>query len=465
MKVGRNDPCPCGSGKKYKKCCLAKDEAAARQGYAQRTAVLREAAQVFDAGEPLKSPAPDPLEEARESLWDEFESAKDAQVPALFRRVVAENEALDAELAFEMICAIRDNHDRATFAEALDALSEQRPDLYQHDAEYYLGWRIADALAAGELSRLPELGAAMAEAAGKELDSFYPVIDRLAYHGQLALAARMMALAWPQVKISDKLVSGAATEFARRAIDLTLLAFYERSGELRADDAGLIAALEVFAPVDRERLAAHIALLAGQDQRAWTLEDFTFRPPARRVWDDEGADEEAQSDPAAQNLDDLTQVFLGELYRAHGVSLARGELARMTLAGYILERHAGELEPVDSPFERVRKPKGRKTASVVRQAPANPLCPDRATLDRFLAGMLNLIGPQHHVAAATLELMPAWLRFLESRSLLTAEQRGAALADLHKLVVEAAPIWKRSVSDPSLGANIRLAWERAQAAV
>ncbi len=26
-KVGRNDPCPCGSGKKYKKCCLLKEEA------------------------------------------------------------------------------------------------------------------------------------------------------------------------------------------------------------------------------------------------------------------------------------------------------------------------------------------------------------------------------------------------------------------------------------------------------
>lgn len=23
VKVGRNDPCPCGSGKKYKKCCGA----------------------------------------------------------------------------------------------------------------------------------------------------------------------------------------------------------------------------------------------------------------------------------------------------------------------------------------------------------------------------------------------------------------------------------------------------------
>jgi preprotein translocase subunit SecA len=25
-KVGRNEPCPCGSGKKYKKCCLLKEE-------------------------------------------------------------------------------------------------------------------------------------------------------------------------------------------------------------------------------------------------------------------------------------------------------------------------------------------------------------------------------------------------------------------------------------------------------
>jgi tetratricopeptide (TPR) repeat protein len=29
-KIGRNDLCPCNSGKKYKKCCMAGDEAAAR---------------------------------------------------------------------------------------------------------------------------------------------------------------------------------------------------------------------------------------------------------------------------------------------------------------------------------------------------------------------------------------------------------------------------------------------------
>jgi len=29
-KIGRNDPCPCGSGKKYKRCCLLKEEGKAR---------------------------------------------------------------------------------------------------------------------------------------------------------------------------------------------------------------------------------------------------------------------------------------------------------------------------------------------------------------------------------------------------------------------------------------------------
>lgn len=31
--VGRNDPCPCGSGKKYKKCCLAKETAVDLEAY------------------------------------------------------------------------------------------------------------------------------------------------------------------------------------------------------------------------------------------------------------------------------------------------------------------------------------------------------------------------------------------------------------------------------------------------
>ena len=37
-KPGRNDPCPCGSGNKYKKCCLSKDQAMEREGHAEARA-------------------------------------------------------------------------------------------------------------------------------------------------------------------------------------------------------------------------------------------------------------------------------------------------------------------------------------------------------------------------------------------------------------------------------------------
>lgn len=39
-KTGRNDPCPCGSGKKYKRCCLAKDQAAEHATLAAKRAEL-----------------------------------------------------------------------------------------------------------------------------------------------------------------------------------------------------------------------------------------------------------------------------------------------------------------------------------------------------------------------------------------------------------------------------------------
>ena len=39
-KTGRNDPCPCGSGKKYKRCCLAQDQAAEHATVSAQRAAL-----------------------------------------------------------------------------------------------------------------------------------------------------------------------------------------------------------------------------------------------------------------------------------------------------------------------------------------------------------------------------------------------------------------------------------------
>ncbi len=93
MKTGRNDPCPCGSGKKYKKCCLAKDQAAPPT----RPMAFTPAASVAESPapeslftihrqpdrpsrppQPPKAPKPplppDPITERSDRRWKEFES-------------------------------------------------------------------------------------------------------------------------------------------------------------------------------------------------------------------------------------------------------------------------------------------------------------------------------------------------------------------------------------------------------
>jgi len=54
----RNDPCRCGSGRKYKQCCLDKDEAALRAARAK--AAEGEAAPASDAAAPASDAAPAP---------------------------------------------------------------------------------------------------------------------------------------------------------------------------------------------------------------------------------------------------------------------------------------------------------------------------------------------------------------------------------------------------------------------
>jgi hypothetical protein len=53
--LGRNDPCHCGSGRKYKQCCLDKDEEAARAASATSAAAAADEA-------PASTPEPAPVE-------------------------------------------------------------------------------------------------------------------------------------------------------------------------------------------------------------------------------------------------------------------------------------------------------------------------------------------------------------------------------------------------------------------
>ena len=140
MKAGRNDACPCGSGKKYKKCCRAKEDvAAAAQPIA--SSVLRSAtgprrgnsvpatssqsgrstspAQATKA--PTPPPPPDPIAERGDRRWEEFESQSEDGRIAIFLETLEDAELMSDSMAFEMLNVL--HSDAAKRVIALDFMS------------------------------------------------------------------------------------------------------------------------------------------------------------------------------------------------------------------------------------------------------------------------------------------------------------------------------------------------------
>ena len=74
-KPGRNEPCLCGSGRKYKQCCLPKDEAlaaAARKVRAEVAAALAlpgDATEGTEAGESVEAAAPRTPKHQTQQPW------------------------------------------------------------------------------------------------------------------------------------------------------------------------------------------------------------------------------------------------------------------------------------------------------------------------------------------------------------------------------------------------------------
>ncbi len=423
--IKRNDPCPCGSGKKYKKCCLPKDKAAAKARQSIQSAVVPPTP-ILPEAPALPETPPDPHTEALNALWDAFQAADyEAQI-ALFETTLAETpDLMDHEMAFEFLNTIydesvsRDERDR--FEALADALQAQLPEVYARESGYILGWRITNALAQGRDETVPALTLALAEQAEDRIDEFFNVLDELAYHNQLEALIPAGRMAWPKIKNSLKV--WGADELAAIAVDHLIFQYLSSTSTPTSNDPDLLEAIAFYMELDMDRFTDFVSKLSTPGQTSWTMADFDFGPPPSPPSYGDEDEEETDEREGRQQLVTLLFEFLGYLYHTEQVPYAKGELARPRLYEYLLRRHDGDFRT--SQPKRITKPKKRR-------AP-HPLCPDRQTLDQFLGEMLGFINPQFYKAAATLELIPAWLRFLESRHLIDAHVREQTLTNLQDL--------------------------------
>ncbi|HSZ59674.1 MAG TPA: SEC-C metal-binding domain-containing protein [Tepidisphaeraceae bacterium] len=449
MKTGRNDPCHCGSGKKYKKCCLAKD-----QEESSRQAVIPPGPSVPVDEAPAAPVPPDPIAQRAEGRWQEFKAQEGDGRIAVFLETLEDAEVMDDDMAFEMLGLLHADAEksgsRTRFGDCVGALRERRPEVFAQGAHFYLSWCLLDALAENRQEVVPSLARELARNAGRDIDTFNRAADALGYHGQLDVLVEALRVAWPLVKSSDNVVPWGVSEFAERGADHEVFSYLENTASPDPADAVLLDRVGFYVEELREGyLREFIDDLTGKSGRRWQADDFALKPPRKqRRKDGDAEHDQSQAQGAgAMNLHRLICEFVGYLRREQGAPFPRGKLVSQELYRYFLRRNEGELDPRLSMLAQAIGSK-RKLPKPPR--PAHPLCPERITLDVYLSGMLGMLSQRHHPAAALFQAIPAWLRFLESRRLIDADTSRKVAAELRPLHDTLQRIWKQHTEDPNL---------------
>lgn len=471
MKIGRNVPCPCGSGKKYKKCCLKQDE----QAHRDELLKARAAAQPVVVASPVaRQPArePDPLDEALDRLWAEFEEGDFERKIELFTEALGDEELMDADMAFEMLNDIEPEAtkrgERDRFEALVEAARERRPEIYAQNVGFWGGSLITNALVSGRFDRITPLVLEVAEDPERHIDTFARTLEQLAFHDQREALLEAHRAAWPKVAESEEIMGRAINAFGNRTVDYEVFDYLERSADPSPDDPELRRRLEAHEDLRFELVAESVRALLGRGDRDWTTVDFEMPQRGRGRWvvdeDDEGEDDDDPREMALTNLADLSFEFLGWAHREHGVPYASGHLGREAIVDYVVDRALGRLAPTPTAPRRVELPKRRlkKREEKQESRAMHPLCPDGATFERYLAEHLQLLNYAPYRVAAAFELMPLWLRFLEARGLIRDTERELAEREIRPIGRKLVEGFEQMREDPTVRGRMASALARLE---
>jgi tetratricopeptide (TPR) repeat protein len=131
-KTGRNDPCHCGSGKKYKRCCLEKDNAVAAAAAETKQQASLERAKNFLGAVAEQMGPDDGLDEASNAVVDMVHAGKfDEAEAAAQELLVRYPEVHDGYDRLGMVAEARgDKKLAAAYYRKVVEFARQRADLY-----------------------------------------------------------------------------------------------------------------------------------------------------------------------------------------------------------------------------------------------------------------------------------------------------------------------------------------------
>jgi len=444
MKIGRNEACPCGSGKKYKKCCLGKNAGATRATIETRRARRPEPKETRRA----RPPEPTEAETRWRRFWDDYRKAPVDAKLAMARRVIEEEKDFDGELAFDLAAGVVEALQKVSRLEEaeqiLDLIQARHPEAYQAELAWFSDWRVEHALVLGGDVETPFR--VLAQDPVGYIEGFCRVVGRLCYHGRSTLLHSVLMDAWPTVRDSHGLMDYAKLALREVTFSVALNEHFARNRDLGADDPAFLEDVAKIVEIDAQRLKQIIEHRWGRSERPWEREDFGGPSD-----DDVGLD----------HLHFLTLDFAHDLEARQGWPGSRADLGARAINQYLANRKVDEApaspRSADETMDGQRSRASLRVDSAARSPQSQFLIPTVNSADYFAAMRLQLINPDPYVAGGFYLALPLWHRFLEARGLRDEKEAPDFESALHAKFSSLPEFLDDLTADPVLVRDVKAA--------
>ena len=431
MKLGRNDPCRCGSGKKYKKCCLDKDsakEATAAGGMLKVPGDGRSSETRID-GE-----AEDADSKKWRKFWDEYSSLPIERQLAKAKQMIDEEPEFDGDLALDLLDGLVPRLQQAGRAVdvdlLLDHLETKQPLAFQEVAPWLNSYRIENAFVTGR--DLAPVLQSLAQNPVENIDGFFHMMDQVRYHGKGAALIPFLAGIRDKIDASNELFDDTKYEFRSVCLSLIFDEQLTRFPDLVLNDPKLMDKLEPFFSEEdsREDRMAFMEARSGRIEREWTAEAFLVQnAEARR-----------------HNLFLFSQLFAWHLESQH-----HWQKDRATMAAWEIYRYCHDKD-------RARKEEG----VAPQEVDARSLLPQPGSAEKYIVGILHFANPNPHRAAVFWLALHLWIECLERTKLVESIKANRLKEALRAKLSHLPELMKRLVFDPVLQQDLAAGWRESE---
>lgn len=145
-RIGRNDLCPCGSGKKYKRCCLAEESRKPRPIHAAQAITVppsHESPAIAWDGDVAPSDAPERPRDEWDDWYDRYNACSFVEQIDLLRGLLAEDRPPEFYTDLEFVGTVlalqpKDANERDLHYAFLDEMYASRPDVFGLGADWFV---------------------------------------------------------------------------------------------------------------------------------------------------------------------------------------------------------------------------------------------------------------------------------------------------------------------------------------